>query len=152
MTGSLLSPVTIRPVDQRHTGPVVARRALPVAVVPTRRSDTIVYGMATLDSRGRVADHHILTSLNWSPGTRLDIHEMHGVLIISAIPAGVFTINKHGHLHIPAAVRHRCGLSTGDRVLLAAHHETGSLVIHPPASLDAALAALHAELLDGDTR
>jgi hypothetical protein len=152
VTGSVISPVTLRAVNQRHTGPVVARRTLPVAVVPTRRSDTIVYGMATLDSRGRVADHHILTSLNWPSGTRLDIHEVQGVLVISATPTGVFTINKQGHLHLPAAVRHRCGLSTGDRILLVAYREIDTLVIHPPASLDALFAAAHSDLLSGDVR
>ena len=152
MTGSVISPVTLRPVDQRHAGPVVARRTLPVASVPTRRSDTIVYGMATLDSRGRVADHLILASLNWSPGTRLDIHEAHGVLIISATPTGVFAINKQGHLHLPAGVRRRCGLATADRVLLSAHRESGALMIHPPATLDAVFAAVHTELLGGETQ
>ncbi|MFD1044463.1 AbrB/MazE/SpoVT family DNA-binding domain-containing protein [Kibdelosporangium lantanae] len=92
--------------------------------------------MATLDSRGRVADHLILTSLDWSPGTRLDI----------------YAINKQSHLHLPAAVRHRCGLDTGNRVLLAALPAADRLVIHPPAALDITFGAVHAELLGGESR
>jgi hypothetical protein len=37
-------------------------------------------------------------------------------------------------------MRHRCALSTGNRVLLAADLRSSQLAIYPPAALDTALA------------
>ncbi|HWM02736.1 MAG TPA: hypothetical protein VNP92_10420 [Actinophytocola sp.] len=42
-------------------------------------------------------------------------------------------------MRIPAGLRHRCGLATGDRVLLAADPTHSHLTIYPPAALDKAL-------------
>ena len=64
-------------------------------------------------------------------------------------PQGVFTVTGQGHLHLPAAVRHWCGLTAGDRVLLAANPADGLLVLHPPAALDAMVVAVHADVLGG---
>jgi NAD(P)-dependent dehydrogenase (short-subunit alcohol dehydrogenase family) len=45
-----------------------------------------VYGLAAVDRRGRIADHAIMHALGWQPGTRLDIRETHGLLLIHADP------------------------------------------------------------------
>ncbi|GGM67957.1 hypothetical protein GCM10011608_61480 [Micromonospora sonchi] len=47
------------------------------------------------------------------------------------------------------AVRQWCGLTAGDRVLLAASPADGLLVVHPPAALDAMVVAVHADVLGG---
>lgn len=49
-------------------------------------------------------------------------------------------VTGQGYLRLPAALRHRCGLVAGDRVLLAADVDRCRLVIYPPAVLDQALA------------
>jgi hypothetical protein len=88
MTGPIVAPVTLRSSTSTHARPSTARRALPLAPVSTRRIDTIVYGIAAVDASGKVADQHILRSLGWAPGVRLDIHEEHSVLVVHAISSG----------------------------------------------------------------
>jgi hypothetical protein len=109
-----------------------------------------VYGLAAVDRRDRAADHVVVQALGWQPGTRLDIRETRGLLVVRADAHGVFSVTKQGHLRLPAPVRHCCGLVPGDRVLLAADPERDLLVVHPPAALDAMLAQRHAGLLGGD--
>ncbi|WP_431908928.1 AbrB/MazE/SpoVT family DNA-binding domain-containing protein [Amycolatopsis thermoflava] len=106
--------------------------------------------MAAVDCRGRVADRAALTALSWTPGTRLDIREARGLLLIRRDDHGVFNVTKQGHLRLPATVRHRCGLVPGDRVLLVTDPERDLLILHPPAALDDLLAQRHTEALSGD--
>jgi hypothetical protein len=158
MTGSVIKPVVIPTTPLRHdgqpTGPrsglSATHRTLPLPTVPTPRTSAAVYGLATVDCRGRVANQTVLHALGWAPGTPLDIHETHGLLTIRTHPHGVFSITSQGHLRLPAPVRHHCGLAAGDRVLLAADPPDNRLIVHPPAALDDMLARCHARLLDGD--
>ncbi len=41
-----------------------------------------------------------------------------------------------GHLRLPAIIRHRCGLISGNQALLAANPARGLLVVYPSAALD----------------
>jgi hypothetical protein len=155
VTGIVITPVVIPPTSLRHErqlagAPSAARRTLPLPAVPTPRTSSVVYGLAAVDRRGRVADHTVVTALGWVPGTRLDIRETRGLLVIRTDTHGVFSVTTQGHLRLPAAVRHCCGLLPGDRVLLAADPQRGLLIVHPPAALDDLLASRHAGLLDGD--
>lgn len=106
--------------------------------------------MAAVDCRGRVADRAALAALSWAPGTRLDIRESQGLLLIRRDDHGVFTVTQQGHLRLPATVRRRCGLAPGDRVLLVAIPERDLLIIHTPAALDDLLTHRHTEVLGGD--
>jgi hypothetical protein len=76
--------------------------------------------MATLDCHGRIADRTVLHTLDWPAGHRLTMHESAGTLTVVPDPDGAAQVTRQGHLRIPAALRHRCALSTGDRVLLVA--------------------------------
>jgi bifunctional DNA-binding transcriptional regulator/antitoxin component of YhaV-PrlF toxin-antitoxin module len=97
--------------------------------------------MAAVDCRGRVAERAVLAAVGWAAGTRLEFRQVAGVLLVRAQPAGVFEVTAQGHLRLPASVRRCCGLSPGDRVLLAADAARGVLAVYPPAALDALLAA-----------
>jgi hypothetical protein len=130
--------------------PAGGRRTLPMPRLVSTRAAAAVYGFAALDSRGRIADRAVIGSLGWLPGTRVDIHETQGLIVIAAEPRGVFSVTGQGHVRLPAAVRHWCGLAAGDRVLLVAEPADGLLVVHPPASLDAMVARAHAAVLGGD--
>ncbi|MET7704626.1 hypothetical protein [Micromonospora sp. NPDC005413] len=110
---------------------------------------TMVYGLAAIDISGRIADRTIIRALGWAPGTRLHIREGSGVIVVRLDRQGVFTVTGQGHLHLPSAVRHWCGLTAGGRVLLAANPPEGLLVVHPPAALDAMVVAVHAGVLGG---
>ena len=95
--------------------------------------------MATLDCHGRIADRTVLHALGWPAGHRLTVREAAGTLHVVPDPDGDAQITGQGHLRIPAALRHRCALGTGDRVLLAADLGHSHLTIYPPTVLDQAL-------------
>ena len=130
----------------RSTAPV---RRLPVPHLPERREGTAIYGLATLDHRGRIADLGTVRAMGWSSRTRLDIRELGGLLLVTASPQGVFSLTGQGHLRLPTTARRWCGLSTGDRVLLVAAPGDGLLVVHPPAALDAMVGWLHRSTFGG---
>ena len=154
VTGSVIKPVILPATPLRQDGHASerqpARRTLPLPSLPTSRTATAVYGLAAVDRRGRIADQAILSALGWQPGTRLDIHETRGLLLIRADEHGLFSVTNQGHLRLPAAIRHHCGLVPGDRVLLVADLDRQMVIVHPPAALDDLLARHHAELLGGE--
>ena len=96
--------------------------------------------MATLDCHGRIVDRTVLNALDWPTGHRLTIHETAGTLTVVPDPDGHAQVTGQGHLRIPAALRHRCAIGTGDRVLLIADPNRSHLAIYPLAALDTALA------------
>jgi hypothetical protein len=114
------------------------------------RDRSTVYGLATIDDRGRIAESTVIRALGWLPGTRLDVRESGGLLLVNADRQGVFSVTGRGHLRLPATVRHWCRLAPGDRVLLAGDPAEGLLVVHPPAALDAMITQFHASVLGGD--
>lgn len=156
--GDLIDPVVpavdpARYRDQsalRDSGTIPPRRGLPLPDLPARRTAAFVYGMAAVDCRGRIADQTVLRALGWSPGTRVDIRQARGVLMTRAEAGGEIGVSSQGHLRLPAAVRHWCGLTPGDRVLLAADPTRGRLVVHSPAALDVLIAQGPAGSPDGD--
>jgi len=108
----------------------------------------MVYGMATLDG-GRVSERLITRLLGWEAGQSLDFSRIADVIVARRHPAGVFRIPANTLITIPAALRRWCGLSTGDRVLLAAAPEQGILLIHTMATLDRMVVSHHANLAGG---
>jgi hypothetical protein len=117
----------------------LAREPLPLPVLPPHRTSTVVYGASAVDDRGRVVDRVVLRALGWRPGHRLTIQEAAGTLTVVPDPAGDHRVTAQGHLRIPASLRNRCGLATGDRVVLAADPDLSRLAIYPPVALDKAL-------------
>jgi hypothetical protein len=91
-----------------------------------------------------------MTALGWVAGTRLDIRESGGLILVRANQQGVFSMTSQGHLRLPATVRQWCRLVPGDRVMLAADPAEGLLVVHPPATLDAMITQFHASALGGE--
>lgn len=134
MTASVVSPVIFPAVPAGRHGPAstVARSRgplpLPRLVSPLDRS--MLYGVATIDCNGRIADRMLITALGWAPGTRLHIREREGVVLVESNAHGVFVMTTH--VRLPAPVRHLCRLAPGDRVLLIAQPDLGRLVVHPP--------------------
>jgi hypothetical protein len=90
--------------------------------------------------------------LGWVPGARLNIRESGGLVLVTADGQGVFGLTGRGHLRLPAAVRHWCGLAAGDRVLLSADPVQGLLVVYPRAVLVAMITRFHTVVLGGDGR
>jgi hypothetical protein len=79
----------------------------------------VVYGFGRIDASGRVADRAIISAPGWRGGDRLTLTAEAGVMVARRDPGGMVTVPARPHIVIPAALRHRCGLRAGDRVLLA---------------------------------
>ncbi len=143
IAAGVIAPVVLPSSADRataHAGVAsLAREPLPLPDLPPQRTSAVVYGASAVDDRGRVVDRVVLRALGWCAGHRLDIREAAGTLTVVPDPAGSHHVTAQGHLRIPASLRHRCGLTTGDRVLLAADPDRSHLAIYPPAALDKAL-------------
>jgi hypothetical protein len=112
----------------------------------------MVYALSVVDNSGRIADRSIVRMLGWVPGTRLEVHERAGLIVVYPAADGVHCISERAFLKLPLTVRRWCRIHPGDRVLVAAHAATGVLVVHPPTRLHSLLADAHAAALRGDAR
>jgi bifunctional DNA-binding transcriptional regulator/antitoxin component of YhaV-PrlF toxin-antitoxin module len=99
--------------------------------------------MGRLDASGRVADRSVTRALNWLPGDRLTLTATPGVVIARRDPAGMVTVTTRPYVVIPAVLRRRCGMHTGDRVLLAATLREDVLAVYPLSVVDHAIRAQH---------
>jgi hypothetical protein len=126
--------------------PGLRRAPLPLAELPELGDPAdapggrLVCSAATMDCNGRLADATVIGALGWGVGARLDIRVRSGLVIVSAAPDAVFTISRAGHLRLPAPVRHRCELASGDRLLLVADPDAGTLLVYPPRTWRAMIA------------
>jgi len=131
------------------------RAPLPLAELPELGDPAeapggrLVCSAGTMDCNGRLADITVISALGWGVGVRLDIRVRAGLVIVSAAPDAVFTITRAGHLRLPAPVRHRCQLASGDRLLLVADPDAGSLLVYPPRAWQAMVAEFVAGRLGG---
>jgi hypothetical protein len=152
MTAGVVGPVIPRSaVARRATGSDAFRRPLPLPPAPpVVRGSSTVFGVATLDCNGRLAEGSMVAALGWGVGTRLDIRVLAGLVLIAADPHAVFRMTRAGQLRIPASVRDWCGLTPGQRVLLTADLDAAVLVVHPPAALAAMVSQFHAAVLGGE--
>jgi hypothetical protein len=126
------------------------RTTLPLSQLspaPAPAESQIVFGLAKIDCHGRVGDAGVERATGWAPGTRLSIREHDGLILIRPDERGVFSITRQGHLQLPVTVRRWCGLTTGDRVLMAVDVARELVVVYQPAKLEALLAPSHAALI-----
>jgi bifunctional DNA-binding transcriptional regulator/antitoxin component of YhaV-PrlF toxin-antitoxin module len=103
--------------------------------------DEVVYGFGRMDVSGRIGDRAIVGVLGWQPGDRLTLTGAAGVVIARRDPGGLVSMPVKPYLTIPAALRQRCGLQTGDRVLLAVFPGQDALAAYSFAVVDQALRA-----------
>ena len=67
-----------------------------------------------------MADRAVIRALGWRCGDRLTLTAEAGVVTACRDPAGMVAMTAKPYIAIPAALRRRCGLLPGDRVLLGA--------------------------------
>ena len=145
MTTPLIAPLIpprARPGGRERGRPGAASR-LPVAAAPEVPAvpDDVVYGFGRMDESGRVADRAMTCALGWQPGDRLTLTAAAGVVVARRNPGGMVTMPSKPYLVIPAALRRRCGLRPGDRVLLAVFPARDALAAYSFAVVDQALRA-----------
>jgi hypothetical protein len=126
-------------------------RMLPLAVpqVPAAAPVDVIYGMGRLDASGRVADQVISRVLGWQPGDRLTLTGTPNMVTARRDPAGILTLGRKPYMTVPAALRNRCGLRAGDRVLLAATPAENLLAVYPLITVHQ---AIHSLAAGGETR
>jgi hypothetical protein len=139
-----LRPQSGRPATSRSRPGSATARPLPLPPVPTRATSATVYGVAVMDCHGRLAERAVLRALDWSPGQPVALHVVDGSIQVMHDPTGTVAIGRDGNLRLPIGLRRRCGLATGDRLLLVATPPSGLMHLHPPATIDALFAAHHA--------
>jgi AbrB family looped-hinge helix DNA binding protein len=108
--------------------------------VPSAPED-VVYGVARIDSSGRICERAIVTALGWAGGDLLTVTADAGVVTARRDQGGMVTLPASGYITIPAALRRRCGLAAGDQVLLAALTDQDSLAAYSLAVVDQAIRA-----------
>ena len=155
MTVPLIAPLIpprARPGGREHGKSATARR-LPVAAAPEVPAvpDDVVYGFGRMDESGRVADRVMTSMPGWQRGDRLTLTAAAGVVIARRDPGGLVTMPAKPYLVIPAALRRRCGLRPGDRVLLAVFPARDALAAYSFGVVDQALRS-HAPLPGGEER
>ena len=130
-----------------RAGPV---RRLPLAAAPEIPSlpDEVVYGFGRMDVSGRVGDRAVIGTLGWRPGDRLTLTGAAGVVVARRDPGGLVVMPAKPYVVIPAVLRRRCGLRTGDRVLLAVFPGEDALAAYSFAVVDQALRE-HSSLAQG---
>jgi hypothetical protein len=139
-------------VSGRGRGSAATRRQplpMPRLAVACGSAPMVIYRVAAIDSKGRVNDLAVPRALGWDSGTRLDMRETSGLLLVSANRQGVFSLTKEGYLRVPVTVRRWCGLQTADRVLVTADLDDGLLVVHPPAACTAMISLAYAAVRGG---
>jgi hypothetical protein len=146
VTGTLIAPVIPSSAAARPARAPAVARTLPLAVPPALSRPSalpgdVVYGLARVDRSGRVADRTVTSALGWRGGDRLTLTAEAGVVVIRRDSCGLVTLPPRSCVPIPAALRHRCGLLTGDPVLLAARPADDTLTAYSLAVVDQALAA-----------
>jgi len=139
-------PSRARPAAQAGGGARPVRR-LPLAAAPRIPSlpDEVVYGFGRMDESGRVGDRAVIGTLGWKLGDRLTLTGAEGVVVARRDLAGLVVMPAKPYVVIPAVLRRRCGLQTGDRVLLAVFPAEDALAAYSFAVVDQALRA-HASL------
>jgi bifunctional DNA-binding transcriptional regulator/antitoxin component of YhaV-PrlF toxin-antitoxin module len=147
VTAPLIAPVipsSARPAGRGNARPGAAR-GLPLAsqlASPPPPADA-VYGIGRIDASGRVGDHAVTCALGWRKGDRLTLTTDAGVVVVARRdPGGLVTVPARACIAIPAALRRRCGLRAGDRVLLAALPGEDALAAYPLAVAVQAIRAL----------
>ena len=132
MTAQPLAPVippSAIPAAHQH-GRSAGGRPLPLARLEPVPSvpDEVVYGIGRIDA----SDRAVTSALGWQGGDRLTLTADACVITARRDPGGMITMPGRAYIAIPAALRRRCGLRPGDRVLLASKTKTSAASPRPP--------------------
>jgi hypothetical protein len=146
VTAPVIAPVipsNARPAGRGNARPGAAR-GLPLASPITGQPPPAeaVYGIGRIDASGRVGDHAVTCALGWRTGDRLTLTADAGGVVARRDPGGLVTVPARACIAIPAALRRRCGLRAGGRVLLAALPGQDALAAYPLAAAVQAIRAL----------
>lgn len=118
---------------------------LPLATAPSEppTDSTIRYALGCIDDSGKVPAAHLLESLAWEAGDRLNVSVRRGVVVLQRDPEGLVAVTRRRALVIPAAARRVSGIRSADSLLLAAVVGLNTVVVHPPLIIDKMMTLYH---------
>lgn len=97
---------------------------------PTYAAAAWTYSIARMDASGRLATRAPLEALGWGPDTPLTLTVWRGAAILfRRDPHGAVTVGRSLRVQVPAGLRSRCALRTGDQVLLANSQTEDALLL-----------------------
>jgi hypothetical protein len=120
-----------------------------VALPAAQAAPRWVYAISRLDTAGRVSDLSTVRALGWAPDERVQLAAYANQALIARRDAqGLVAVTRRGYLRIPAALRARCAMRSGEQVLLAASPDADVLVVHTLSSVEHLLRTQHETCLE----
>ncbi|NQE85966.1 hypothetical protein [Nocardia terpenica] len=112
-------------------------------------ADQFQYSVTSVSVNGRLSDRRPVGVLDWGPEPKLAIEVAGRTIIVRQDPNGDRRLTGRGHLLLPAVCRHRCQITPGERVLVAASVRRKFLLIYPMRVIEQALSSLHERAMNG---
>jgi bifunctional DNA-binding transcriptional regulator/antitoxin component of YhaV-PrlF toxin-antitoxin module len=105
---------------------------LPLVPAPARWA----YAISRIDASGRLTEQSMVRVLGWSSGDRYTMTSR-GIetVVIRRDPDGAVELADRSRIKVPAPLRARCRIRTGDRVFLAASKPMDTLLVYPMTTL-----------------
>ncbi len=116
------------------------------ATLPDTPIGVAYFAAATIDQRGRLSDRSAIRMLDWAPGDSLALTTHEHAVIAEPSEASRWKLGPTGYLHLASAIRRRCGIRRGDRVLLVASLTRQRLVVYTASAVVVAVSQFSPDL------
>ncbi|WP_134734255.1 hypothetical protein [Amycolatopsis nivea] len=144
LAAALIPPDSPRIVSGHAAPPPMA------PLSPTYSAAAWTYSVASMDASGRLATRAALKALGWAPGTPLTLTVWRGAAVLfRRDPNGAVTVGHSLRVQVPAGLRSRCALRTGDQVLLAHSQKEDALLVYTLPLLEQVLSETHECIISG---
>ncbi|AUI59575.1 hypothetical protein B1H26_18525 [Amycolatopsis sp. BJA-103] len=111
-------------------------------------SGSVGFSLVRIDDTGTVAAKAALSQLDWCAGQSIRFEVSAGLLVVArAGEDATARIPSKMGVVLPARLRSRCRMRTGEQVLLASLIEHDLLVVYPQHVLHAMVTGFHQSLL-----
>ncbi len=107
------------------------------------RDTSLLYDIGRVDGSGRIASNDIVSALNWTPGSKLDVILTPQSIVLRAASDGLFSVPQRPCIVIPSHARRPHGIKPGDHVLIAAAPDHGLVIVYPLSALDEMISRYH---------
>lgn len=129
-----------------------ASAATPLPVIDLAaavETSSVGLSLVRVDSGGVVAARVALSELDWLGGQAVSFGISRGLLVVArSVDPDAFRIPAKKSVFLPARLRSRCSIRTGEQVLLATLTEHDLLIIYPQRVVHEMITDYHAELED----
>lgn len=121
----------------------VGNLPMPALMINSTNAEQFEYRLTTTCCHGQLCDRTPVKLLDWRADQPIALAVKDGAVVGFDDSHGDFRIGPRGHLRLPAAIRHQCGIIPGQKLLVAMSAEHRIVIIYPIVAIDRALASLH---------